>query len=55
MPEDASAAAGWASPRIRAFFAARSAVIEECRRRKAEIDTECTERLEALRAEYEEN
>lgn len=46
-------ATGWDSPRGRAFLAARNAVIDECKQRKAEIDRECTERLSALLDEFQ--
>lgn len=54
--EDATAT-GALSPRTLAFYAARNAIIDECKQRKAQIDAEIdrerTDRLAALRAEYE--
>ncbi len=41
------------SPRVLAFYAARNEVIRECRRRQAELETELTDRLKAMRAEFE--
>lgn len=53
ITETTDSATGWDSPRGRAFLAARNAVIDECKQRKAEIDRECTERLSALLDEFQ--
>lgn len=53
MSTDDTGTVSGLSPRARAFYAARNEVIRECRRRQAELETELTDRLKAMRAEYE--
>ena len=54
MTTDDPTTTGGLSPRVREFYAARNAVIAEYRQREAALKVELTERLTAMRAEFEE-
>lgn len=53
MTDDTTTTTSGLSERARAFYAARNEVIREYRHRQAELETELTDRLKAMRAEYD--